>query len=489
MTLQHESTRPIPDGPQPGLARALRLAVREIESTLAQELQTDRARTTAGMLSQMLRHLALRATEQQGITDEWTERQSALLGEAGVALPDLPKDAANRHRKVTEALARVVAQRAALRTDPSTTECLDEWSRRVVAAEQAHEQALLKSVAEVPPITHSSERDALLDVTPERLQRYLAANLPQRRDVRVGNVTKLLSGFSKETFLIDVELDGHPEPMVMRRDIALGPVAGTVADEVPILRALHAQGLPVPEVVLVESDRSKFGEAFSLTRRAAGETAFSNVRGLSVGSGLEPAARALAEILGKLHSVDVDTLGLPARFSGPGLTMSEAVLREIAFYEKSWLRRAHQPSPTMAAVFAWLRANVPPSAGRTALVHGDAGLHNLMMHEGRPSAMLDWELCHVGDPAEDLAYCRTWIDQVLPWEDFLQVYYAHGGRPYRAECERFYGILANLRVVVFAAQAAYGSHWSEHPELTLMFASFHYHSVFVDKVGAQLLKP
>ena len=80
------------------------------------------------------------------------------------------------------------------------------------------------------------------------------------------------------------------------------------------------------------------------------------------------------------------------------------------------------------------------------------------------------------------------MDQALPWEEFLEVYYRHGGLEYRPEFERFYGVLSNLRVVVFAAQSGYGTYWTDHPELTLLFATSHYHAVFLEKVAEHLLR-
>ena len=95
----------------------------------------------------------------------------------------------------------------------------------------------------------------------------------------------------------------------------------------------------------------------------------------------------------------------------------------------------------------------------------------------------------MGDPIEDLAYCRTWVDQALPWDEFLEIYYRNGGHEFRPEYGRFYGVLSNLRIVVFAAQSGYGTYWNEHPELPTLFATTHYHAIFIDKVAEHLLRP
>jgi aminoglycoside phosphotransferase (APT) family kinase protein len=54
----------------------------------------------------------------------------------------------------------------------------------------------------------------------------------------------------------------------------------------------------------------------------------------------------------------------------------------------------------------------------------------MMVNHGAVTAMLDWELWHVGDSTEDLAYARSDVVQALPWDDFLAEYYRHGGNEY-----------------------------------------------------------
>jgi len=486
MTLQHEATNPIPEGPLPSLPRALNLVLRELDQVIAPELQSERARSTAGMLSQLLRHLIIRETSLSGMIDDWTKQQEALLRELDVTVGTGEETGLERYRMVTEAITAEVVKRVDLGSGSGIAGLTDDWSRRAVTAEREHLGKRLQAERDTAYIQHPPEQAARLEVTPERLATYLATKLAHRETVSVTAIHKLLGGFSKETYIIDTEIDGVPKPVVMRRDVPYGAVAGSVIDEVPLLRALFAEGLPVPEALVAETDRSIFGEAFSITRKASGETAFSNVRGLNLTGDQGDAARALAEVLGRLHSLDAKSLDLPKRFFDPALSMADCVLREIEFYEQGWLSRTNRASPTMSAAFAWLRANLPRSGGRPCIVHGDAGLHNLMMDQGKVSVMLDWEMAHMGDPVEDLAYCRTWVDQALPWDEFLATYYKHGGVEYRPEYEGFYSVLSNLRIVVFAAQSGYGGEWTDHPELAPMFATNFYAAVFTDKVAKQL---
>ena len=68
-----------------------------------------------------------------------------------------------------------------------------------------------------------------------------------------------------------------------------------------------------------------------------------------------------------------------------------------------------------------------PTPQQQALVHGDYNFHNLLFDGDRLSAVLDWELSHVGHPAEDLGYIKQTAEQSVAWEDFMAAYRDEGG--------------------------------------------------------------
>jgi aminoglycoside phosphotransferase (APT) family kinase protein len=104
-----------------------------------------------------------------------------------------------------------------------------------------------------------------------------------------------------------------------------------------------------------------------------------------------------------------------------------------------------------------MRTHVPDSPSDPTVVHGDASLRNFLTDADGSAALLDWELWHVGDPIEDLAYCRPDVEQVLPWTDFLAAYKANGGSArWRAEVGEYYGLWASLRNAVLCASCLHG---------------------------------
>jgi aminoglycoside phosphotransferase (APT) family kinase protein len=99
-----------------------------------------------------------------------------------------------------------------------------------------------------------------------------------------------------------------------------------------------------------------------------------------------------------------------------------------------------EAAPVAHDLFAWLRANVPPPSERAVIVHGDVGLHNLLVDGDRVSVVLDWERAHLGDPTEDLVYLRPTLDGVLDWDEFMAAYLAAGGTSPGPDRERFYRV-------------------------------------------------
>jgi aminoglycoside phosphotransferase (APT) family kinase protein len=85
------------------------------------------------------------------------------------------------------------------------------------------------------------------------------------------------------------------------------------------------------------------------------------------------------------------------------MTSDNAALRQLEFWQGRFERWALRPHPMAHRAFAWLRRS-PPKASRVAIVHGDCRLGNFLERNDRITAILDWELVHLGDPIEDLGW-------------------------------------------------------------------------------------
>jgi aminoglycoside phosphotransferase (APT) family kinase protein len=86
-----------------------------------------------------------------------------------------------------------------------------------------------------------------------------------------------------------------------------------------------------------------------------------------------------------------------------GINAANAAHLNVAFWEAQIRRWAMRPYPLAEWGLRWLQQHAPV-APRVAIVHGDYRTGNFLEQDGRITAILDWELVHLGDPHEDLAW-------------------------------------------------------------------------------------
>lgn len=268
----------------------------------------------------------------------------------------------------------------------------------------------------------------------------LAAYLRSRGDHRtLRSSTVLTGGFSKETVLLVLDGPDGAEEVALRK-VAAGRAAGTLADEYRVLEFAAAHGIAVAPPLWLDTGPNALGSPLFASRRMPGRTV-GTVSGPAAGA-TPDVARELAGLLAALHTVDVTDLHTTPR---PASASRADVLARIDEREKILheVADALPDTPGLelhAALLGWLRAHLPPLDRPPVLVHGDVGFHNLLVADGRVSALLDWEMAHRGHPAEDLAYVRPAVEQLLGWDEFVDLYTRAGGpRPGPAEL-RFFAV-------------------------------------------------
>ncbi|MFT7651551.1 MAG: aminoglycoside phosphotransferase (APT) family kinase protein, partial [Candidatus Azotimanducaceae bacterium] len=118
----------------------------------------------------------------------------------------------------------------------------------------------------------------------------------------------------------------------------------------------------------------------------------------------ESIGRHVVEVLAALHAIDPDDVGLG------DLGRKEAYLaRQLKRWNKQWEASKTHPIPAMEQVSELLEARMPEQVG-ASIVHGDYRLGNMIIGQGKIKAVLDWELCTLGDPLADFGYLlNSWI--------------------------------------------------------------------------------
>jgi aminoglycoside phosphotransferase (APT) family kinase protein len=274
---------------------------------------------------------------------------------------------------------------------------------------------------------------------PDFLRPVLAAALGAAH-IEALEARPLSAGASRLTSALDAVADGATHRLVLQRERVAGRGAMDVAAETRLLRAAHAVGVPVPEVI---ASGKAADRAYLVTSRVDGETIPRRIlRDPSLAAARTRFAADCGRILAGVASIPIDAvepLPAPDPLSGIEAMLDRAGTRRPCFeYALAWLR-SHRPSPI----------GVPP-----AVVHGDFRSGNLIIGPDGERAVLDWELAHVGDPREDLGWlcARVWRFGARPVvggmgsvEDLLDAYAAHGGERLEPADLFWWQVLATLR--------------------------------------------
>ncbi len=231
----------------------------------------------------------------------------------------------------------------------------------------------------------------------KRLEDWLKAELPEAGGGL--EVEQFSYGQSNPTFLLRL----NNAEYVLRKQPPgeLLPSAHAIDREYRVQKALSGTGFPVATPILYCEDRDVIGTPFYLMERMVGRV-FTD----SALPGVEPADRgamyrSAAETLARLHTVDVDAVGL-SDFGRPGNYYE----RQFNRWSRNYLQTKTQEIPEMDRLMAWLPEHMP-AGDETSIVHGDYRIGNLMFHPSEPRviAVFDWELSTLGHPLSDLAYC------------------------------------------------------------------------------------
>ncbi len=290
-----------------------------------------------------------------------------------------------------------------------------------------------------------------------------AALRPVLGPLSVAGLTRLSGGASRETWAFDaVAEDGTRTGLVLRRDPPGRPSdPGAMAREAAAIGAASAAGLAAPDVLLVSEDPAVFGGAGMVMRRVDGETI---ARRILRDERFAPARGLLAGQLGRF-AAGLHALPAPAGF--PAGDPLDAVRATLAGFDEH--------SPVFDLALDWLAAHPPPPRD-PVLVHGDFRLGNVVVGTDGLRAVLDWELTHAGNPAEDLGWLsvKAWrFGAALPVagvgtrEELLGAYRAAGGADISVAELRWWEVLGTLRWGVICMTQAWAHLSGAHRSVEL----------------------
>lgn len=232
----------------------------------------------------------------------------------------------------------------------------------------------------------------------------LAAAGELHRDERVVELTQIEGGWSRWSHVGRVAGRDGERRYVVRVKAPHGLFDTDLVAEFNVYKQLEALDLPTPSVFGLHTTQDnpfggdlfvmEFLEGTSVNVWRAGDHTllredWDGPRGI---------ATDVVTYAARIHTIGDDRA--PAGL--PTITFADQVRRWQHEYEDSGFNR----DPVLEESFRWMLANEPGPVP-VALVHGDYRVGNMLVKDGRVSAILDWELAYMGDPRFDLGYMVT----------------------------------------------------------------------------------
>jgi aminoglycoside phosphotransferase (APT) family kinase protein len=238
-----------------------------------------------------------------------------------------------------------------------------------------------------------------------KVSAWLVANIA---DVTAPFTVDLIAGGrSNLTFRV---VDAVGRELVMRRP-PTGHVLATAHDmarEYRIMTAVGRTDVPVPSTFGLCEDLEVNGAPFYVMGFADGVVLDSAQRAELLAPELRvPASEHLIDVLADLHAVDIDAVGLGNLAKREGY-----IERQVRRWTTQWENSKSRDLPAIDEVARRLGERVPTQHG-VSIVHGDYRFGNCLtdVRSARITAVLDWELCTLGDPLADLGYLGVyWYD-------------------------------------------------------------------------------
>jgi aminoglycoside phosphotransferase (APT) family kinase protein len=260
-------------------------------------------------------------------------------------------------------------------------------------------------------------------------------------------------GGRREAWFVDLEIGGAVEGLFLRYDRADPAQTAdpwTLFREGEVYLALQDTAVPVPPVLAVHDRHQAI-----LMRRLTGENWFARITDPAE---QEAVAREFMTHLAALHRIDARRLPLPT--FPISKSVPDLVRHELDELEGILEQRGGDVDPALTFTLDWLRRHVPAYDGPAVLVQGDTGPGNFMFADGRVVAVVDWELAHLGDPMDDIAWLTLRCAQD-PFPDIparVREYVELSGHPLDEARVRYYQVMAEakLQVMGFSGQRAAG---------------------------------
>jgi len=255
----------------------------------------------------------------------------------------------------------------------------------------------------------------------------------------VRRLEPMAGGGSRAMYALDVDTPAGAVELVVRQEAGAGPYSGTVLGsldrEATVYRSLGGHGVPMPELVAMSDD----GRTLVATR-VPGSNDF---HGIADADEQQAVRRDFLETLARLHHLDPAALDLESL--GPAGDSRHHTRAWVGLWRSLFESHVRRPVPLLRFAFGWLDEHAPATERPPVVCHGDVGPGNFLFETGRVTGLLDWELCHLGDPHDDLGMLALRGHQLNGFGDLnedLRHYQAVSGIDVDADQVRYHRAVA-----------------------------------------------
>ncbi|MGE0233419.1 MAG: phosphotransferase family protein [Flavobacteriaceae bacterium] len=281
----------------------------------------------------------------------------------------------------------------------------------------------------------------------DELKVFIEAQAPERGRVSIANLRPAPAGSSTENWFFDADWGDGPEPLLLRRAPKTEVVLVDRSAEFAVLQRLNGSGIPSPRAWWQGMLGGRFAMIMQRCKGRAERMVLTDRNRMGLNEEARVGlAREIAAVLADLHS-------LPAQSDE-----EDPVEGALAPYRAKAAALPDEAAAELRLGLWWLEANKPAATAR-AIVHGDYRPANILIHDGRISAVLDWEFAHTGDPAEDIGWYfaaiyrgQHFVEGRFGPDDFLKAYEARRGTTVDRAAVAWWSVFALQKLATIAIE-------------------------------------
>jgi aminoglycoside phosphotransferase (APT) family kinase protein len=328
-----------------------------------------------------------------------------------------------------------------------------------------------------------------------RLARRLETALPGAGPVVLEGFERIFGGASRQTFRFDACRGEAVHGLILRKDPAASLIDTERKLEFAAYRSFAGSSVPVPAAVLLEEDAGVLGSPFFVMGRIPVGAAGTPFQADCYGAEAPALARQFFSHLGAIARPDPAGLPLAEVTSVPQPQDAWRVALEL--WEQVLKDDAAEPQPIAAAAIRALRRYPPPAPARLSVVHGDYRSGNFL-HDGAGTitAILDWEMAHIGDAHEDLAWALDpmWShDPAMPLlgigrEEAIALWEAASGLAFDPQSYRWWSLFVAVKGLAIWTSAGRAFSTGANPDLVNAWSAWYCTQMHERQIAARLLE-